>query len=340
MIDWDPKKKCYLAEELMKLGLDCDVIGTDFSIVKWGPIKKYFTHWYKCFLVSYRAFKIRHNYDYIISWQDLMGLFYAGLKQLRNEEWPRLFITKTLLSERKNPVIAFIRKIFFLKMLYGADIIGCGTKSLVKKLRDEYHLPEAKLVYLPYFYRAKDNFTKQEIMQTDVGVFAMGMSNRDYSTLLKAAEQINHKFAIVAPKFSFTGLTIPSNVELYHNLYGIEASRLMRRAMMVVITLKSTNFPAGETVLFEAMTYAKPVIITRSITSEEYVRDGVDGLLIDKGDVNGLIKAIRFFLEDSKRAEKVGKAGRNSVNKSYTIEIFTQNVYNYLVSDYKKIKNL
>ncbi|MFO7889396.1 MAG: glycosyltransferase family 4 protein [bacterium] len=338
MIDWAPEKRSYLAEELIKLGIDCDVIGTDFSVAKWKPIKKYFTHWYRCFIVSYKAFKKRHKYDYIISWQQLMGLFYAGLKQFVKNDRPRLFITKTILSERKNPVIAFIRKVGFRKMLKGADIIGCCTLPLLRKMRDEYTLPESKLVHLPFFYQAKEDFTEEEIQKTDMEIFSIGVSNRDYLTLLRAAERINHKFVIVAPKFTLSGLSIPSNVKIYNNLFGIEASRLMRRARMVVIPLKSVNFPSGETVLFEAMTYGKPVIITRSITTQEYVKHEVDGLLVEKQNEDELVQAINYFLEDSKRAKKIGTAGRISLKRSYTIENFSENIYNYLYSDYKKGK--
>ncbi|MEJ2628682.1 MAG: hypothetical protein P8078_09020, partial [bacterium] len=149
MIDWDPGKGSYLAEELIKLGIDCDIIGTDFSVATWKPIIKYFTFWYKCFLVSYRAFKQRHFYDYIVSWQQLMGLFYAGLKQFVKEDGPRLFITKPIFSERKNPVLNFIRRIVFRKMLDGADIIGCYSLPLLKKMKNEFNLPESKLVHLP-----------------------------------------------------------------------------------------------------------------------------------------------------------------------------------------------
>ncbi len=336
MIDWEPGKRSYLAEELIKLGIECDIIGTDFSVAKWKPVKKYFTHWYSCLKVSYKAFKKRHNYDYIISWQQLMGLFYAGIRQFVNEDWPRLFITKTILSERKNPILAFIRKIGFRKMLRGADIIGCCTITLLKKMRDDYKLPESKLVHLPFFYRTKDNFSENEIKQTDMEVFSIGVSNRDYWTLLKAAERINHKFVIVAPKFTLSGLTIPSNVSVYNNTFGLEASRLMRRARIVVIPLKSDNFPSGETVLFEAMTYGKPVIITRSITSQEYVRDKVDGLLVKKGNVDDLAQAITFLLKNSKLAQNIGAAGRTSLNKSYTMENFARNIYNYLNKDYTR----
>ena len=336
MIDWEPVKRSYLAEELIDLGIECDIIGTDFSVAKWKPLKKYFTHWYQCLMVSYRAFKRRHNYDYIISWQQLMGLFYAGIRQFVGEDWPRLFITKTILSERKNLILAFIRRIGFRKMLEGADIVGCCTIPLLKKMRDDYKLPDSKLVHLPFFYRAKDSFSEQEIKQTDMEVFSIGLSNRDYSTLLKAAERINHKFVIIAPKFTLSGLTIPPNVSVYTNTFGLEASRLMRRARIVVIPLQSDNFPSGETVLFEAMTYGKPVIITRSITSQEYVRDKVDGLLVKKGDVDDLVRAIRYLLEDSRRAKKIGVAGRASLNKSYTLDNFARNIYNYLYENYNR----
>jgi glycosyltransferase involved in cell wall biosynthesis len=43
----------------------------------------------------------------------------------------------------------------------------------------------------------------------------------------------------------------------------------------------------GETVLLKAMSFAKPVIITRpSCLADDYVEDGVTGLIIDKNGTN------------------------------------------------------
>ena len=66
------------------------------------------------------------------------------------------------------------------------------------------------------------------------------------------------------------------------------------------------------------------------------MRDKVDGLLVKKGNVDDLVQAITYLLKNSKRAQKIGAAGRASLNKSYTMENFARNIYNYLNKDYTR----
>ena len=59
----------------------------------------------------------------------------------------------------------------------------------------------------------------------------------------------------------------------------------------------------------EAMACGKPVVASRVGGVPELVRDGVDGLLVDAGDVRALSSAIVRLLEDDGLRAKMGKAG-------------------------------
>ena len=65
--------------------------------------------------------------------------------------------------------------------------------------------------------------------------------------------------------------------------------------------------------LMEAMACSKPVVATRVGGVPELLTDGVEGLLVDTGDIAGLGEAICKLLGDADSRERMGRAGRERV---------------------------
>ncbi len=65
--------------------------------------------------------------------------------------------------------------------------------------------------------------------------------------------------------------------------------------------------------LMEAMACGKPVVASRVGGIPELVRDGIEGILVEHGDVRSLAGAISRILDDSSLAEKMGQAGRDRI---------------------------
>lgn len=62
--------------------------------------------------------------------------------------------------------------------------------------------------------------------------------------------------------------------------------------------------------LLEAMACGKPVVGTRIGGVSEVVDDGVNGLLVEPGDVDGLTNALLMLLRDPALRARMGQAGR------------------------------
>lgn len=72
--------------------------------------------------------------------------------------------------------------------------------------------------------------------------------------------------------------------------------------------------------LIEAMACGVPVISTRHGAIPDTVEHGLTGLLVEEHDVDGMAEAITALLEDPKRAEAMGMAGRKRVLERFTLE--------------------
>jgi colanic acid/amylovoran biosynthesis glycosyltransferase len=94
---------------------------------------------------------------------------------------------------------------------------------------------------------------------------------------------------------------------------------LMRRA--AIFAQHSVTDPEGNTEGFpvsisEAMASALPVVSTRHSGIPEGVRDGVTGLLVEEGDVEGMAGAFARLLADPGLAARMGAAGRAHAMKA------------------------
>lgn len=190
-----------------------------------------------------------------------------------------------------------------------------------------------------------------------------GLEFRDYPTLVEAVRDLPIKLKIGAAshwskrKNSLSGITLPANVEVnsynYHELRDLYAG-----SRFVVVPLYDTDFQAGITVILEAMAMGKAVIVTRSEGQSDTVVDrrktlrktsttdelldtsgrfiqllnadnansGFNGFYVRPNDAEGLRNAVKHLLEHPDEAERMGKAGREMVEKLLTVEQFAERI--------------
>jgi len=85
-----------------------------------------------------------------------------------------------------------------------------------------------------------------------------------------------------------------------------------------VVILPSQLQESFGLVLIEAMACGKPVIASRLPGARTIVDDGVDGLLVDPGNVGDLAEKIQMLMDDPRRRWEMGKKGRAKVEARYT----------------------
>lgn len=91
---------------------------------------------------------------------------------------------------------------------------------------------------------------------------------------------------------------------------------ILHQADVVVLpTEYNEGVPAS---LLEAMACGKPIITTNWKGCQETVDEGVNGFLIEKGDVESLLKAIKQFIQaDNTMLQKMGKLSRQKVEQTF-----------------------
>jgi glycosyltransferase involved in cell wall biosynthesis len=90
------------------------------------------------------------------------------------------------------------------------------------------------------------------------------------------------------------------------------------------------------TAILDAMALGKPVVATRAGGIPEAVQDGITGLLVPPRDPQALADAVRYLLCHPEQAQIFGRAGRQRVEHSFTVEQMvcrTLEVYEWVLAD-------
>jgi glycosyltransferase involved in cell wall biosynthesis len=137
--------------------------------------------------------------------------------------------------------------------------------------------------------------------------------DRDYLTLFEAATGLGVPVVVTTKPDRLARLaSIPSFVE---RKWFAPADLLLEysRAQVVVIPLNTKsglNDAMGLTVLQESLAMGKAIIATRTATTESFITDGMNGLLVEGGNVEALRSALDRLLTDTALRSRLGHAAR------------------------------
>lgn len=146
---------------------------------------------------------------------------------------------------------------------------------------------------------------------------------RDYGRLVRAVQGVVDSGVPARLEIA----TVRQRVEVPDHLGVVHRRRmegllpdLHARSSVVAIAITADGAGSGLTALLEAMALGRPVVVTGNPGIEEYVEDGVSGLLVPPGDDLALREAISSLLKDPDAAAAMGRAGRLRVERSFTTQ--------------------
>lgn len=113
-------------------------------------------------------------------------------------------------------------------------------------------------------------------------VFCGGRNGRDWNFLLETARLIpDTRFKVAMPRQCAANLeSVPDNVEVFCDIPPEQFNSLLAGAGVIAMPL-DTEAPAGLIVIFQAAALEKPVAITSTIATRDYMADG-RGLALDR----------------------------------------------------------
>jgi glycosyl transferase family 1 len=143
-------------------------------------------------------------------------------------------------------------------------------------------------------------------------VFTGGWTLRDFASLFAAVDGTGIPLTVVTHSPATLGVdgAPPAECDVRWNMPLAEFLGLLAGSLFVVVPLRATDAPHGHTTVAQALSLGKAVVTTRSAGVADYVRDGVEGLLVDPGDVEGYRAALLQLAQDDDLRASCERAAR------------------------------
>lgn len=142
-------------------------------------------------------------------------------------------------------------------------------------------------------------------------VNAVSRLDKPYSLILAGDGDVDEIRALAE------GLGISEKVEITGWVRGAEKDALFKRACLYVLPSYNEGLPMG---ILEAMAQGLPIVSTPIGGIPEAVREGIEGFLVQPGDVESLAKVLDDLISDRMLRVRTGHAARSRVEAVFSVD--------------------
>jgi glycosyltransferase involved in cell wall biosynthesis len=144
---------------------------------------------------------------------------------------------------------------------------------------------------------------------------------RDWTTTFDALRNVPSPVKVCARPSDLRGCAVPANVETLGYVDRDVYRTLLGRARVVVVSTRPVLYPSGQSVLLEAMSMGRAVVVTDTPALSGYIQDGLTALAVPPGDASALRDRIRDAFGDDALRRRLGAGGRAAVERNYSAKM-------------------
>ena len=246
-----------------------------------------------------------------------------------------LIVFETFIAtERGSPWARRLHHVHYSLVVLFVDVAICHSEIEAQANAAKFPRCRTRFVALPYAL----SVDRRDALRAQHGAAAAastlivtaGRSGRDYETLAKAIEGLPCQLRIICDWERPTQGLANEQITLVRNCFRSQYLAELAQARLVVIPLAQRNVSAGQMVLLQAFALAKPVIITETPTTREYVVDGIDAVFSAHGDVADLRRQIAGLLADPARCADLGARASDRYDERFSTEAYVRRLVRLL----------
>lgn len=225
-------------------------------------------------------------------------------------------------------------------VLRGVDAFVVHSPAQVDELTGIRGVPATKVHMLRYgvdthFWRPEGSQTRERL------IVSAGREHRDYATLAASVTDLDARVRIADGSAHSPAATtsVPTSWPPSVTRGPLSPTDLKdhyRRAAVVVVPVMETDFPAGITVVAEAMAMGKPVVATETEGLRGAVGDPDAVRWVPPDDPAAMRAAVQDLLEAPERADVLGRRARAAAERHHTLDGFGAGLHSLLAQPMRR----
>ncbi|MCI9437262.1 MAG: glycosyltransferase [Lachnospiraceae bacterium] len=254
--------------------------------------------------------------------------------------WPES--VKMYIQDEKNPVFKIVKDIS-RQVYQSADRVIVQSTSFISYLRKTHRIERNKISYIPAF--ADEAYLKEDFSMENGTTDFMFLGNlgiaQDLISVLEAVKIIRD---IPGLKVHFVGDGVCleqmkrfvkaeslENIVTFYGRRPVEEMPIFYKlADICLVSLKADN-ATGYTLPSKVQGYmaaGKPILGMIDGSARDIIEESECGICVSAGDINGLAKAMRTFMEEPEKYKDCGMKGREYFMKNFAKAICIAKIEN------------
>lgn len=269
-----------------------------------------------------RLFRNSRKYPAVITGYEQPALLFGLLQRLlRRKKIPHIYLY-IYPNPPRSKLLWWFKRHILRAVMKGASAVVVFTRVQTELYAQAFNVPESKFVWIPYYHTLWDATYKAE--EGDY-IFAGGDYTRDYVSFIEAVRPLPYQVVIAAfYRDYFKGIQLPANVKIVTTTHE-DFVRLMAGAAIVVVPLRGGLLHSGgEQTYLNAMALGKAVIVADEIGAEQYIENGISGVVLPPGESEGLRNAIKMLMENRNLARQMGSKAKAAAARFSADQFFTK----------------
>ncbi len=255
--------------------------------------------------------------DVVVLGSDVEVLVFALVARLLGRR-PRVALLGFILTGRAHPLHERLHRLYYRLVLAQTDLVLCHSRLEVARYARLF--PGRRFAHVPWGTDVPMLAHAARPPEAPGRVLSAGRSGRDYPTLLRAGAGRPWDLVVVCDSLDPLPGEATGAVRVLRHHHGDDYLREVLAAAVVAVPLLVDDISAGQMVMIQAMACGRPLVVTDTPTTREYVTDGVEALLVPLGDAPALAAAVDRLLADAPLRGRLGRAGEVAFRERFSTE--------------------
>lgn len=266
------------------------------------------------------------DYDAVVTGDLRAGQILGFLRTLLRRRRPVHVQTEITLDRESDSFLWKLKRGFQRLAFASTDLLVTSALGEIDIYSRRLGIPRERFRFVPFH----TNVVNPGPVGGEKGyAFSAGRSGRDYEVLARAMQGLDVDLVVVGDVGSLEGLKFPSRTKVLVDQPYERYLELLHGCDFVVVPLIDLPRSTGQVVILEAMAIGKPVVVTETVGTVDYVDSGENGLLVPPGDAEALATAIRRLSSDPELRARLSEKGLEFARR-HTFRIYVETMLEHV----------